>query len=87
MNTDWSLDICYTELWYTVYEGPSCDACKNHARKIFRMQKQERGILYRIYAGNGEQLFQVSYSNQGNRMRWRYGNLRPRTEQYKGDQP
>ena len=82
-RTDWSLDISYTgHFWWTVFEGPSCDSCKNHARRIFRMQNQERGILYRIYALTGQQLYQVSGPNPGKRMTWRWGNLKPREHQW-----
>ena len=79
-RTDWSLDISYTGVWNTVFEGPSCDSCKNHARKIFRMQSQERGIQYRIYGLNDFQLYQVSFDNYGTRMKWRWGNMKSREE-------
>jgi hypothetical protein len=81
MNTDWSLDISYTGRWSTVYKGPSCDACKNHARKIFRMQKHEPGIQYRIYAGNGQQLHQISGPNPTSKMKWSWGDLTPRQKE------
>lgn len=83
---NWELDVSLDQgkTWKTVKTGPSCDSCKNFARTKYH--KKEWGInpnvWYRIYAGNGEQLYVVSHDNRSWRMQWNWGNLKPRDQQY-----
>ncbi len=84
----WELDVCLDgRTWTTVKKGPSCDSCKNEARKWYRDEfgNNKPLISFRIYALDGQQLHVVSSNNRSWRLKWSWGNLLSRQQQEEKD--
>lgn len=78
----WDLDISrdHGKTWKTVARKPSCEACKSMAR-AYHQSPLNTGLHYRIYALDGQQLHSFSSNNDCWRMKWQWGDQRPRVSQ------
>ena len=82
----WELVISYDEgrTWQTIKCGTSSKSCKTKAKERYTNDNSccdNYFHQYRIYALDGEQLRYVSQHNTRWRLKWNYGNLKPRTQQ------